>query len=550
MSEKEASVRRVGCPSCGGQLRYDIKTRKLLCTQCGSAHPMPEPQSANGPEETVEVSAFRCPQCGAEIVSGSTEATSFCSYCGSDVVLQQRLTRMQRPSGIVPFKVTREQCEEIYRKHLKGHFMAPGELRRQNVIDHFRPVYVPFWSYHVHAEGPFEVSGTSVENRSTETVYTKMKLQVDMRMDLREVLYDASRAFEDETAARLEHRMDGVVPFQPEYLSGLYAQIPDADPQIYRGEAAANAYQHVIQELLEINRLSSVEMAETEEKIRLPGEQIEQELVLMPVWLLAHRQGDQVLYVAVNGANGKIVCDIPVSGVRVAATTAATAAVIFAVLWVLPVMRPDWLMIPCTAIALLTQYWICAVMRRLIFRQLRENEPNFADPSGFRGPLQRKLQIDRIRMEKKDKKDSAVRTTMSVLSVLFRIFWKLILYGAIWLIGALAESLSGGTESGRLIAAAALIAGTFATHWRCFRLINDMPQHPIKAFAFWQNTLMLGANVAAILLLLFNLAEDWIYYLCSMMLMGLTIGAMAFLWGQHNRFATRPVPFFEEEDAQ
>lgn len=53
-------------------------------------------------------------------------------------------------------------------------------------------------------------------------------------MDHSGILYDASTAFEDETARRLSFLPEQMKPFWPAYLSGMYAQVPDVDAEIYR----------------------------------------------------------------------------------------------------------------------------------------------------------------------------------------------------------------------------------------------------------------------------------------------------------------------------
>ena len=89
------------CPDCAGSLKYDIDKQLMLCEMCGSEFPvrrLQDPSEAKvsrhpGEMETVE---YHCPSCGASLHTTSTGVTSFCSFCGSDVVLEERMTRMRR----------------------------------------------------------------------------------------------------------------------------------------------------------------------------------------------------------------------------------------------------------------------------------------------------------------------------------------------------------------------------------------------------------------------------------------------------------------------
>ena len=112
------------CPGCGGTLRFDIQKQKLVCDYCKSefdADSMEDVKSAeerpafNG--ESMDAKIFTCPNCGAEVFATDLDAVEYCSYCGTFVTLQSRLARIQKPSYIVPFNITKEKCIELY-KHL------------------------------------------------------------------------------------------------------------------------------------------------------------------------------------------------------------------------------------------------------------------------------------------------------------------------------------------------------------------------------------------------------------------------------------------------
>jgi hypothetical protein len=77
-------------------------------------------------------------------------------------------------------------------------------------------------------------------------------------------------------------------------------------------------------------------------------------MIMMPVWLLAHRQGERVIYTAVNGSNGRVVCDVPVSNGKLAAVTLALAAVLFLLLHLFLTVKPDLLMVICGVLLLIT----------------------------------------------------------------------------------------------------------------------------------------------------------------------------------------------------
>ena len=58
------------CPGCGGELRFDIPTQKLICAHCdGTFEPDQYDKALFARENAYEVNVFTCPNCGGEITA-------------------------------------------------------------------------------------------------------------------------------------------------------------------------------------------------------------------------------------------------------------------------------------------------------------------------------------------------------------------------------------------------------------------------------------------------------------------------------------------------
>ena len=541
MAASGSSSRRFGCPSCGSGLRYDIASGQMKCDQCGNLTPM----SSLPPEEEAEdmaVTEFHCPQCGAMVYSTDTEVTSFCSFCGSDVVLTGKLSRAKRPASIVPFRVTREQCEEAYRSHLKGRLLAPADLKKAETISHFRPVYIPFWSYRVTAEGPAQLKGKKSYTQGHYRYDETYDIGIDTKIEQGGILYDASSAFEDETAAMLKHTMQDAEPFHPAFLSGFYAQSADMPAETYHSEAAASAVRLFLDQMKEENGMDSIEMkGHISENFGLPNAQFRDELVMMPVWLLAHRQGKRVVYTAINGQNGEVVQDVPVSSGRIAAATLLLAAAFFALLQMTLTLKPELLMCLCAVLALITQYSFSGAGRRLKERRDRKWDPHPEEEnSRFIGPAQAALKRGKSSI-------SAGKSGASGGPAIIKTCLTLVIFAA-WFafyFNVFSDiSSSFGSSSGRRQLATATLA----------IVLLVMIIHTARRMAKkdsgpgWPRIISCLACAAGLVCLLTGQIEDMIYYACAAAMLIASMIELLIINRAHNEYATRPVPFFGEKE--
>ena len=548
---EQLSAKRFGCPSCGGGLRYLPGRGTLQCQMCGSEYP---PEQLDGgsspaPDGEIEVNGFTCPQCGATIVSRSTEATSFCTFCGSDVVLMQKMTHMRRPDLIVPFTHSREVCEHAYRLHLRKYPFAPSSLKSQETVSHFRPVYIPFWAYDVSIDGIQQFSYIRRYNNVEDTKRAEMEISYRDT-----ILFDASVAFEDETAVQLSAGIKNAQPFSPAFLSGMYAQIPDVGPEVYEHEARASAMlvcTDRIQKKVNSQEITYLPSGNgPEQETGLSNITVSHRLVLLPVWLLASRRGERVLYTAVNDQNLKVVCDVPVSHAKTALLAGGIAAVIFAFLFLAGSMPITFWMIASAVAAILTLRLTTRIYRIGKFHELREAEPDFTGSGPYTGQLQSRLKkafglntYGRIGKKTVNRKQDVLPAVLiGILGILFFPIVTLLLSVAAY--GSVTSHLSNLSVVFKVFAAAFLLWSMIDS----ISTLRGMLPHPGKAAFISAVSLAYTVNAAMIAVSMINPAEDWIYYGLTILSLVLTVLLLLVILRLQNRFATRPVPDFTGEE--
>ena len=211
------------CPRCAGAVRYSIEHEKMVCEQCGgkfgvSTFTDPSESRKEGEAPEIETMEYRCPSCGASLYTTQTATTGFCSFCGSDVILKERVSSIRRPAKIIPFTLTRKDCEKIYLDRISQSPLIPEEMKAADAVSRFRPIYSPFWRVSGKGEGECKGEYDTVSVNGNYLVYDTYSAELTAKVKVTDIFYDACSQFEDETAQWLQFSGKAAVPFHPAYL--------------------------------------------------------------------------------------------------------------------------------------------------------------------------------------------------------------------------------------------------------------------------------------------------------------------------------------------
>ena len=256
------------CPNCGGEMAFSPEKQKLVCAYCDSEFTVDEFDGKKGvkadehtfaqeqPEMSEEdvkffqATVFTCPQCGGEILSTTDTAATFCSFCGASVLLNSRVSKEMRPDMIIPFKISRQQCAEEYKKTVAKALFVPSSMKKDDEIEKFRSIYMPYWIYSYDYDGKITTAGKT-DSRHGDYIYTKhYDLTADAKLDYEGISFDASSSFSDSLSeAVAPFDMKEADTFKPAYMTGHYADTKDVNADVYEPEAADVVRSHAIEEI-------------------------------------------------------------------------------------------------------------------------------------------------------------------------------------------------------------------------------------------------------------------------------------------------------------
>ena len=304
----------VKCPGCGSGMVFDPVSQKVKCEHCST---MLEPEVASTTMTVEDQGVFEsvlyvCPQCGGEIVSDADTVATFCSYCGASVILESRVVQMVAPSHVIPFKIPKESCKNIYKGLLSKAIYAPSYMKSEEQINKVRGIYMPYWDYDFTKNGQIRLNGRKSYRRGDYVYTDHYVLSADISASYEGVSYDASSSFSDELSNSIApFIVSDAKEFNPSYLSGFYADTADVSDEVYSNDArniVKSDLQNYCRNIPEFRGYT----IDSNNDVTIGLEMTSKEVDYYPVWFLANRHNDKISYAVINGQTGKVSADIPI----------------------------------------------------------------------------------------------------------------------------------------------------------------------------------------------------------------------------------------------
>lgn len=328
------------CPNCGADMNFNAETSMLSCESCGTEKDiasMPslspddvdetygdyeefqEDTTYNTFDESDSSKEYVCNNCGATLITTEDTAATTCSFCGSPMILGDRLSGKLAPAKVIPFKITKEQATEGFKKWCKKGLVTPKGFMNADRIKSITGIYVPFWLFDVNAQGDASATCTKVRSytkgdyRYTETSYYDVYRKVDV--NYLKIPADASTKMDDKLMDKLEpFHYNDLVDFNTPYLSGYIAEKYNYTDQDLFARIKERVDQYTDTYIRNtIHGYSSVNIRHKDINTR----QRNADYVLFPVWTVCYDYEDAEHNFAMNGQTGKIVGKPPISKAKV-----------------------------------------------------------------------------------------------------------------------------------------------------------------------------------------------------------------------------------------
>jgi len=109
--------------------------------------------------QKIQLKKISCSSCGAEITFDPGTQMTNCNFCGSKFQIEAAIdSRINKPDGILPFKIAQKQYENSVFEWLSEGDYTPDDILNTTVFESVNGVYLPMWFYKVRYHGNWSAS--------------------------------------------------------------------------------------------------------------------------------------------------------------------------------------------------------------------------------------------------------------------------------------------------------------------------------------------------------------------------------------------------------
>lgn len=330
------------CPSCGSQLTYSARHKKISCSHCGyleeidqtndqvverSLATAAEQVSAFVPQE-VGKKVFDCQNCGARFMVESDQVKVKCGFCGSSNVNLDAYRKLYiQPVGIIPFYVSRDEAEQHFRQWIRRGWFHPNKLRKLAALEDLHGIYIPFWTYDAQTESVwrgeagyyyYETRMVSINGKMQQQRVQKVRWVFrsgHLNHFFDDVLVVASGGLQQRDLERiLPYRLEEVVNFDARLMLGWEAEVYQLE--VDRGYQVADQIMDN-----KIRHMCSAQLGgDTQRNLQISSKKHSQTFkhIVLPVWICSYVFQDKVYHFTINGQTGKVYGQKPLSWIKIA----------------------------------------------------------------------------------------------------------------------------------------------------------------------------------------------------------------------------------------
>ncbi|MGE3405780.1 MAG: hypothetical protein AB7I37_03135 [Pirellulales bacterium] len=303
----------------------------LFCANCGTEAPRQQPPAPPTAREFTH--KFECAGCGASMSYDASAGTLRCPFCGSDKLNEKQASKEIAPSRIVPFAIGHDQAISLMRNWLGQGFWRPSDLKDEARVVDMTAVYVPYWVFAAETHTYWSADTNQTPPGARANWYP---LSGEHRGRYEGVLIGASGALSHgETSALCPFDLSRAVDPSQVDLDNVIVEQFGINRKYARPLARGG--------LEELERAACqgkyVPGSARNVRVNVRIEGMTSEPLLLPVWIMAYRYGEELFRFVVNGQSGRATGRAPLSWRKIGSAIGIGVAVVAALIVLFLLMR-------------------------------------------------------------------------------------------------------------------------------------------------------------------------------------------------------------------
>ncbi|MDR2867293.1 MAG: hypothetical protein LBV55_01340 [Acholeplasmatales bacterium] len=316
------------CQGCGGNLTFNPTTGSLVCVQCGNEFDIEKEVIAETDISFLErdltnwkgqTATYHCESCGATEIISKNQLSHECSFCGSPKVSTVADSTVKKPQAVQPFKVNKDNALQKAWEWAKKSFWSPKSFKNSITTKFLNGIYYPAFTFDNETEtyykatlGRTETYRDSQGNMHTRTVYFNVSGVHHQKFD--DLTIQASDFIQQKLIDKLlPFDTNNANVYNDDFLFGFSASQYTKDGVTCHKEAQVKMEAIIKANILKRYTYSSV--AKYYQQVRYYNQTFK--YLLLPIWVGHYYFKEKNFNYYINGVNGKIAGNRPVSGLKV-----------------------------------------------------------------------------------------------------------------------------------------------------------------------------------------------------------------------------------------
>lgn len=271
-----------------------------------------------------KIRGCKCRNCGIELILQNQPADTYCRFCGAPALTAQSFESAAQPDLVIPFETDKHHARQMFLKYLSARPLVSSVFSQKVKSGNFASLYIPVCLADIGLLTDITTSD-SQGNKSAEQLASAAKnATASMGTAANDYLLQDIGPFDFSRAIPYGER-PADIPY--ERLSSLPAEKLLARPIDELEASRTKAATDMIADSVQDKHIINCHTAEITHSCKS---------VLVPVWVLNLCGKGYSHQIFLNGQNGRIIGEPPISPKRVAGIfgiTAAVCAVVGEAIW-------------------------------------------------------------------------------------------------------------------------------------------------------------------------------------------------------------------------